>query len=114
MTHTPFQTAVDEKRAVKVIAGIGNFDLNHVLTVVRAAEKAGAQAVDVAARADIVEAVRQATTLTVFASSVEPAELAAAIQAGADVVEVGNYDAMYQKGHYLSMDEAIQLAEETV
>ena len=108
------KAALQARNAVKIIAGIANFDLSNVLQVARAAEAAGAQAVDVAARPEIVKAVREVTSAAIFASSVEPQELAAAVAAGADVAELGNFDALYDQGLFLSADDVLKLAEETV
>lgn len=106
--------ALRAQNAVKVIAGITNFDLENVLSVVRAAEAAGAHAVDVAARPEIVCAAKAATRAAVFASSVKPAELSEAVAAGADVAELGNFDALYDQGLYLSADDVLKLAQETI
>jgi 2-keto-3-deoxy-6-phosphogluconate aldolase len=108
------QKALRARNAVKVIAGIANLDLDNVLQVVRAAEAAGAQAVDVAACPEIVKAAKAATQAAVFASSVEPKELAEAVAAGADVAELGNFDALYDQGLFLSADDVLTLAQETV
>jgi hypothetical protein len=108
------KAALNERCAVKIIAGIANFDLANVLQVVRAAEAAGAHAVDVAARADIVKAAREATNAAIFASSVEPKALAEAVAAGADVAELGNFDALYDQGLFLSAEDVLKLAQETV
>jgi thiamine monophosphate synthase len=106
--------ALMERRAVKVIAGIANFDLDNVLMVVDAATRTGATAVDVAATPEIVRAVKAVTPITVFASSVVPEELARAVEAGADVVELGNYDALYEQGQFFDAEQVLQLAQETV
>jgi hypothetical protein len=108
------KAALQARNAVKVIAGIANFDLDHVLQVARAAEAAQAHAVDVAARPEIVKAVREVTSAAIFASSVEPQELAAAVAAGADVAELGNFDALYDQGLFLSAEDVLKLTEETV
>ena len=106
------KAALQARNAVKVIAGIANFDLNNVLQVARAAEAAQAHAVDVAARPEIVKAVREVTSPAIFASSVEPQELAAAVAAGADVAELGNFDALYNQGLFLSAEDVLKLAED--
>lgn len=90
--------ALRDRRLLKVIAGIENFDLAQVVTIARAAERGGAQAVDVAADAAIVRAVKAQTNLVVFVSSVEPSKLVEACEAGADVLELGNFDALYHQG----------------
>jgi len=108
------KAALKERNAVKIIAGIANLDLDNILQVARAAEAAGAHAVDVAAHPQIVEAVREVTSAAIFASSVEPKALAAAVAAGADVAELGNFDALYDQGLFLSAEEVLKLAQETV
>src|SRR5690554_6625056 len=106
------KAALQAGHAVKVIAGIANLDLENVLQVARAAEAAGAHAVDVAAHPEIVQAVREATSIAIVASSVEPKALAAAVAAGADVAELGNFDALYEQGFFLSAEAVLKLAEE--
>lgn len=44
-----FKRHMEEKRAVKVIAGIDNFDMESVKKVVTAADQTGASAVDICA-----------------------------------------------------------------
>lgn len=108
------KAALKNRNAVKIIAGIANLDLDNILQVARAAEAAGAHAIDVAAHPQIVEAVREVTSAAIFASSVEPKALAAAVAAGAEVAELGNFDALYDQGLFLSAEEVLKLAEETV
>lgn len=108
------KAALKDRNAVKIIAGIANLDLENILQIARAAEAAGAHAVDVAAHPQIVEAVREVTSAAIFASSVEPKALAVAVAAGADVAELGNFDALYDQGLFLSAEEVLKLAEETV
>jgi hypothetical protein len=109
-----FLAALKERRAVKMIAGIGNLDLDNILAVARATEVAQAHAIDVAAHPQIVQAVKEETSAVVFASSVEPKALAAAVEAGADVAELGNFDALYDQGLFLGAGEVLKLAEETM
>jgi hypothetical protein len=52
-----FKAALAERRAVKLIAGIANFNLENILSVARATEAAGAHAIDVAARPEIIQAL---------------------------------------------------------
>jgi len=108
------KAALQSRNAVKVIAGIANFDLENVLQVARATEAAGAHAIDVAAHPEIIQAVREVTSAAIFASSVEPQALANAVAAGADVAELGNFDALYEQGLFLSAEAVLELAEKTV
>lgn len=82
-----FKRALSEKRAVKIIAGIDNFDAESVKKVVLAADKAGASAVDICANPDIISMVRDLTDLPIFVSSVIPEELVHAVALGADAIE---------------------------
>jgi 2-keto-3-deoxy-6-phosphogluconate aldolase len=83
---------------VKVISGLSNTDMTSVTAVVNAAVEAGAHAVDVAANVEIVRSVKDICPLAVFASGLTAAELIDAANAGADVVELGNFDSVYAQG----------------
>jgi hypothetical protein len=109
-----FKAALQARQAVKVIAGIDNLDLENILSVARAADAADAHAVDVAALPEIVRTVREVTSAVIFASGIEPKALAAAVEAGADVAELGNFDALYDQGLFLSAGDVLKLAEETM
>ncbi|MBK8189244.1 MAG: DUF561 domain-containing protein [Vampirovibrionales bacterium] len=106
--------ALRQRRAVKVIAGIANFDRLHVQRVTQAATIARATAVDVAARPDIVSAVRAMTDLPVFVSCIRPDALIEAAAHGADVLEIGNYDALYEEGLFLTPEEVLNIARKTL
>ena len=108
-----FKRALSEKRAVKIIAGIDNFDADKVRKVVLSADNAGASAVDICANPEIIAMVRTLTDLPIFVSSVEPEELAHAVALGADAVELGNFDALYKKGMSFSAEQVLNLAKRT-
>lgn len=108
-----FKRALAEKRAVKIIAGIDNFDAESVKKVVIAASNSGASAVDICAKPEIISMVREMTDLPLFVSSVEPEELAHAVALGADAVELGNFDALYKKGISFSSEQVLNLAKRT-
>ncbi len=106
--------SINQKKCIKIIAGINNFDIDNVKQVIMAAEKGGANAVDIAAREDIIKMAKETINLPVFVSSVKPAELAMAMENGADALEVGNFDVLYSKGERISAKEVLDLATETV
>lgn len=108
-----FKKALEEKRAVKIIAGIDNFDVENVKKVVIAASNSGASAIDICANPEIISMVRSMTDLPLFVSSVEPEELAHAVALGADAVELGNFDALYKKGISFSSEQVLNLAKRT-
>lgn len=102
-----------QNKLVKAIAGINNFDIESVKTIVNAATKANVAAIDIAADVNIVNAARELTHLPLFVSSVEPQALASGINAGADIAEIGNFDALYAQGLYLTAQDIINLTQET-
>ena len=111
---TSFRKDLEAKKAVKIIAGIDNFDMDRVRNVVIAADKAGASAVDVAAKEEIIKMAKETTSLPIFVSSIVPQDLAMAVKAGADAIEVGNFDALYKKGMRMSAEEILDIVKETL
>ena len=109
-----FKRALEEKRAVKIIAGIDNFDSDKVSKVVKSAEAAGASAVDICASPEIISMVRSMTDMPIFVSSVVPEELMHAVALGADAIELGNFDALYKKGMSFSASQVLNLAKRTM
>lgn len=109
-----FKRDLEAKKAVKIIAGIDNFDIERVRNVVMAADKAGASAVDVSANEEIIKMAKETTSLPVFVSSIVPEDLAMAVRAGADAIEIGNFDALYKKGLRMSASEILDIVKETL
>lgn len=109
-----FKRALEEKRAVKVISGIDNFNTDIVKNVVNAAQMGGASAVDICFNEEIISMVKEMTTLPVFVSSIVPEELNRAVELGADAIEVGNFDALYKKGQRFGADEVLNIVKETL
>jgi hypothetical protein len=114
MNHavSQFQYALAQKKALKVIAGIANHDVHQVLTVIEAANQTDAQAIDVSAQKDVVIAARQATSKMLFASSIVVSELVQAVKLDVDAVELGNFDALYAQGVFISAEEVLQLSQD--
>ena len=108
-----FKNAMTHRNAVKIIAGIDNFDMEKVRNVVEAATMGGAHAVDICFNKEIFDMVHGMTTLPIFVSSLVPSELATAAEWGADAIELGNYDALTRSGKLISAEEVWKLAHET-
>ena len=70
-----FKKHLREKRAVKIIAGIDNYNADNVARVCRAAQKGHASAVDISCDKKIYDIARKNTKLPIFVSSVHPFEL---------------------------------------
>lgn len=111
--HAKLKQAFAEKKALKVISGLNNFDLTNVTAVAKAAELGGATFVDIAAYPDLVRAVRQVTSLPICVSAVEPELLVQAVAAGADLVEIGNFDSFYAQGRRFEAEEVLALTKQT-
>lgn len=109
-----FRQHLEEKRAVKIIAGIDNFNVENVKKVVLAANQAGASAVDISANREIIMMARELTELPLFVSSIVPEELAMAMELGADAIELGNFDALYKNGLRMNAEEVLNLTRKTL
>jgi deoxyribose-phosphate aldolase len=107
------QTAFTHKQALKVIAGLNNFDANSVAAIVQAATAGGATFIDIAASPELVRMAKGLTDLPICASAVDAELLAAAVAAGADLVEIGNFDSFYAQGIRFEADEVIALTKAT-
>ncbi|KMS95992.1 hypothetical protein BVRB_003080 [Beta vulgaris subsp. vulgaris] len=101
------------QRALKIISGLQNLDRNNVASVVTAADKGGATHVDIACDPELVKLAISLTSLPVCVSSVDPSAFLAAVQAGATMVEIGNYDSFYEMGRFFSAEEILKLTRET-
>lgn len=111
---TALQQAIRQGRALKVIAGLDNFDAARVQRVVRAAAAGGADLVDLACDPTLVRlAVALAPALPVCVSAVDPALFPPAVEAGAAMVEIGNYDSFYPQGRIFGADEVLALTRRT-
>lgn len=137
------QTAFAQGQALKIISGLTNFDRDRVAAVVRAADQGGATFLDIAADAELVSMAKALTDLPICVSAVEAEAFLAPVAAGADLIEIGNFDAFYAQGirfeaaevlaltsatrkllptttlsvtvpHILALDEQVQLAEALV
>lgn len=105
--------ALRQRRALKVISGLNNFDVENVSAVVRAAEAGGATFVDIAADRSLIRHVKQLVNLPVCVSAVEASLLAEAVEAGADLVEIGNFDSFYAQGRRFEAPEVLALTQAT-
>jgi len=101
------QSALTQRNAVKVIAGINNFDAANVISVAKAAEASGAHVLDIAADAALMAAVRNVSSMALMVSATEVDTLLEAAANGADALELGNFDALYEAGVYLSVDDVL-------
>jgi thiamine monophosphate synthase len=107
------QQALNQKQALKVISGLNNFDTTQVLAVARAAQAGGATFVDIAASPELVRQVRGVIDLPICVSAVEPELFEAVVAAGADLIEIGNFDSFYAQGRRFEAAEVLELTQKT-
>ncbi|WP_299416351.1 DUF561 domain-containing protein [Acaryochloris sp. IP29b_bin.148] len=111
--HPHLQSALTQRCALKIISGLNNFNPDHVIAVVKAAEQGGATFVDIAADPKLIRKVRQSISLPICVSAVEPQKFVEAVAAGADVIEIGNFDSFYAQGRQFSAAEVLELTHHT-
>jgi len=112
-THPFLRAAFGERPVLKIISGLSNFNVEQVVAVVRAAAQGGATFVDIAAEPALVQAARQVIDLPICVSAVEPEYFVAAVKAGADLIEIGNFDSFYAQGRYFGAEEVLNLTHQT-
>ncbi|NEP17669.1 MAG: DUF561 domain-containing protein [Leptolyngbya sp. SIO4C1] len=114
MTLQPYlQRAFDQGRVLKIISGLTNFETAHVLAIAKAAQQGGATFIDMAAEASLVQQVRQQVSLPICVSAVEAEQFLAPVAAGADLVEIGNFDAFYAQGLRFDAEDVLSLTQQT-
>ena len=105
--------ALEERRALKVIAGLTNFDAASVERISRAAGMGGADVIDVACDPALVQLAAEVSGLPICVSAVDPELFPAAVAAGAAMVEIGNYDAFYPLGRIFDAEEVMAITRRT-
>ena len=111
--HPTLQRAFTNRRVLKVISGLNNFDRDRVAAIIKAAELGGATFVDIAADADLVSLAKNLINLPICVSAVEPEKFVQAVAAGADLIEIGNFDAFYAQGRRFEAAEVLELTHQT-
>ena len=102
----------NQKKVVKVIAGLKNTNIAQIVKIAQAAELADASYIDVCANTKIVKVLKSVSCLPICISSIEPVDIYNCVAAGADMIEVGNYDSFYDRGIYISSNHIIKLVKE--
>lgn len=106
--------AMEQRRLLKVIAGLTNRDQSAVETIARAARAGGADLLDLACDPALVERIRSTVPgLPLCVSAVDPDLFPPAVEAGAAMVEIGNFDAFYAQGLRFEAEEVLRLTHRT-
>lgn len=113
INNSKLAQAFATKKALKVISGLNNFDVENVVAVCQSAQIGGATFVDIAADVDLIKTVKELISIPVCVSAVSAEVLASAVSAGADLVEIGNFDSFYGQGITFSAEDVLNLTRET-
>ncbi len=111
--HPQLALALANQSALKVISGLNNFDIDRVCQIVKAAEVGGATFVDIAVDPELVTVVRKLIKLPICVSAVDPKLFVPAVKAGADLIEIGNFDSFYSQGIKFEAEEVLNLTKQT-
>jgi pyruvate/oxaloacetate carboxyltransferase len=111
--HPSLQYSFTNHSVLKVISGLNNFNHHHVAAIVKAAELGGATFVDIAADATLIQLVKSLINLPICVSAVEPEKFVLAVAAGADLIEIGNFDSFYAQGRKFEAAEVLALTHQT-
>jgi 3-keto-L-gulonate-6-phosphate decarboxylase len=103
---------LDEKRLLKVISGITNYDLNRVRKIVAAAQIAGADLVDICDDENIIKEMQNEFDIDLCVSSIDIEKLKRADELGVAMLELGNYEALHAQGIFYSADKVYTIAKE--
>ncbi len=105
--------SLKKRTLLKVISGLSNFDPSSVERVAKSASQGGADLLDIACDPVLVRLALSSSGLPVCVSSVEPELFPAAIDAGASMVEIGNFDTFYPQGRFFDAKEVLALTHKT-
>jgi predicted TIM-barrel enzyme len=111
--HPRLQRAFANRSVLKVISGLNNFNTESVAATIKAAELGGATFVDIAADVALIHLAKSLTSLPVCVSAVEPEKFVQAVAAGADLIEIGNFDSFYAQGRRFEAEEVLTLTRQT-
>ena len=107
------QKSIQSRSVLKVISGLSNFNPDSVAQISRAAGLGGADLLDIACDPQLVKLAVESSSTTVCVSSVEPKLFPPAVNAGASMIEIGNFDSFYPEGRFFSANEVLSLAVES-
>ncbi|CAM9117526.1 unnamed protein product [Scytosiphon promiscuus] len=101
-------------KALKVISGLNKFDADLVSKVARAAAAGGGTHIDIACDPDLVRAAKAVSNVPVCVSAVDPELFPACVAAGAEMIELGNFDCFYDQGMTFSAEDVLKMTRETI
>lgn len=111
--YRKFVNSLKFKKIIKIISGLSTLNFAKIYQMVKSAEISEADYIDVAANTKIITLLKKITCLPLCVSSIDPIELYNCSVAGADILEIGNFDIFYEKKLSFSSFDILKLAIET-
>nr|QCI04209.1 hypothetical protein [Anotrichium furcellatum] len=105
--------SLQKKSVLKVIAGLDNINIYNIAILAKAAELAKATYIDIVANTHVLSLLKSFIKLPICVSSIDSLELYNCYMAGADILEIGNFDVFYKKKIFFSSKDIVELAYET-
>nr|YP_009654327.1 hypothetical protein [Pleurostichidium falkenbergii]QCH39614.1 hypothetical protein [Pleurostichidium falkenbergii] len=112
LSNIQLSNSFKSKTVVKVITGINNTNSCQILKIAKAANLANATYLDVVANPRIIKLLKICSSLPLCVSSIDPMDIYNSVVAGADLIEIGNYDVLYRHGIYITSTELKILIKE--
>jgi len=102
-----------QKKVIKIISGLNNLNVKNIIRIAKAAEMSNASYIDIVANTKMTVLLKRFTSIPICVSSINPIELYNCVLAGANLVEIGNFDSFYKKNIFFSTNQILCLAKET-
>nr|YP_009504477.1 hypothetical protein [Cyanophora sudae]AWW13638.1 hypothetical protein [Cyanophora sudae] len=108
------EKSLKQKTGIKVISGLNNFNQSNVLKIAKAAKRANCTFIDIAAAPKLVENVKkEISDLPICVSAIKPELFVDCVKVGADLIEIGNFDSLYNQGYKISFKDILYLVKKT-
>ncbi|MBQ8847980.1 MAG: DUF561 domain-containing protein [Candidatus Gastranaerophilales bacterium] len=109
-----FKKHLREKRAIKIITGMNNYNTDSVAKICRAAQNGKASAVEVVCDKKMYDTAKKNTKLPIFVSSIHPFKILEAVKWGAEAIDIGNFHTLNKKGQIYTSHEIYDIVLETL
>nr|YP_010338487.1 hypothetical protein MW432_pgp144 [Rhodaphanes brevistipitata]UNJ18437.1 hypothetical protein [Rhodaphanes brevistipitata] len=110
--HNNLKQAILERKVLKIISGINNFDLKNIINIINAAHISKATYIDIAANEILIKEIKNLTNLPICVSTIDPSIIYKCIAAGADLIEIGNYDQFYKNNILFTTNRILLITAE--
>jgi len=110
---TQLREPFKSKKVIKLITGINNLNISNIINLSKAAQLSNVTYLDVVADTKVVTLLKSYSSLPICVSSISPIDLYNSVVAGADLIEVGNFDFCYKQGIYLTPSQILEIVKQS-